>query len=129
MWYRVYSKNRKHSTIKTNIGILSCGGWKDLNNDNNGNKKCWKLDTDNTWVPFPNMTVGRYFFAMGEAKNILVVIGGETTSNSMEWINLDEGKEWTRKNLSFPSYKSCLSKYNDTHLLLIGGFDVGYVCQ
>ena len=56
------------------------------------------------------------------AKNILVVIGGERTENSMEWISLNEQKEWTKKDLPFSSDLSCLSKYNETHLLLIGGF-------
>ena len=108
-----------HSTIKTNFGVINCGGWI---NWGNGDQKCWRLTALNTWVPFPNMNIGRYGFAMGEANNRVVAVGGVYTEKSMEWISLDERREWTRQALPFSNHESCLSKYNDTHLLLIGGY-------
>ena len=123
------------STIKTIIGVINCGGWDPV--IKYSLKRCWKLENDNSWSPFPNMTQERYAFVMGEANNRLVAIGGvggSWISESMEWIRLDGRNnehetsntqpKWTKQWLQFEvTDNSCLSKYNDTHLLLTGGYE------
>ena len=109
-----------HSTIKTQLGIISCEGWR-----NNGyyTNKCWKLSSSNEWVPFPSMNQYRADFAMGEGMGKIFSVGGYGYgSSSMEWMMMNDGKNWVKQDLPFFVYDHCITKYNDTHLLLTGGY-------
>ena len=109
-----------HSTIKTQLGIISCGGWSDYR-WNGYTNKCWKLSSSNEWGPFPSMNQKRANFGMGEGMGKIFLVGGSGDSSSMEWIMIDDGKNWVKQDLPFSVHTQCISKYNDTHLLLTGG--------
>ena len=67
------------------------------------------------------MNEKRADFAMGEGMGKIFSVGGYGASSSMEWIMMDDGKNWVKQDLPFSIYGHCISKYNDTHLLLTGG--------
>ena len=113
----VYSQ----STVKTNIGIISCGGFnlKKLWHDN-----CYKLTSNGSWEPFPTMKQKRMRFALAEGNGILFAVGGNygyEDKSTMEWINLDHGTSWTTENTPFSVEKHCMTMFNRTHLILTGG--------
>ena len=109
-----------HSTIKTNIGIINCGGSADWDG---GHEKCWKLMPNNSWGHFPSMNVGRKHFSMEEANGKLFAVGGVDpgAEGSMEWIYLKNVTSWTKKDLPFKVKRHCMTKFNETHILLTGG--------
>ena len=108
----------KHATVKTNIGIITCGGF-----SGNFEKRCYKLASNNSWEAFPKLNEGRTSFAMGEGSGKLFAIGGTFPEQrrSMEWINLNNGTRWTKEYLNFSSEHNCMTKFNRTHLILTGG--------
>ena len=111
-----------HSTILSQIGIVSCGGWTKYTKETN---KCWKLEKNNTWSPFPSMIETRTEFSMEELDNKLVVVGGDfnftSWTNSMEILDLNGEMKWTKRILEFSALESCMVKVNTTHLLITGG--------
>ena len=112
-----------HSTVHTQIGIISCGGW-------TGPKlyKCHRLSSNNSWVPFPPMNERRVGFAMVEGNGKLFAVGGISVNgedgmgNSMEWIDLNNGTSWTREDIPFRLYGHCMTRFNSSHAILTGGW-------
>ena len=100
-----------------------------ISNDSASNgctQKCWKLNERNEWVRFPQMIEKRCNLAMAEGMGKIFVVGGYGSSHSMyslEWIDVEDGKQWKRKGLPFLINDHCISKYNSTHLLLTGGYE------
>ena len=62
-------------------------------------------------------------FAMIERKDKLFAVGGGGSSakNSMEQIDLTDTMNWTKIDLPFSVWGHCMTSFNDTHVLLIGG--------
>ena len=114
-----------HSTIKTQIGVITCGGYGDKWYKGRG--KCYRLASNNEWAKFPTMTQKRYYFSMQEGNNKLFAIGGGSTERSMEWIDLLQGTNWTKEDLPFRIWGYCMIKLNDSHILLTGGWLDGTV--
>ena len=106
-----------HSTIKTEKGIISCGG----DTGNGRTNKCHLLTPNHKWTPFNSMNEGRAYFAMVEGNGKLFAVGGYRTDNSMEWIDLQSGTSWRRENLPFDIRFHCMSGFNSTHAILTGG--------
>ena len=110
----------RHSTIKTTDGIISCGGY-----DINGHRtnRCHRLDLNNkSWSEFPAMVEKRYYFSMEGNDTHLFVVGGRNTDTSMEWIDVKEGKKWEKMDLGFGVGHHCITRYNNSHLLMTGGW-------
>ena len=57
---------------------------------------------------------------MEEGMGKFFSVGGYGGPSSMEWM-MDDGRNWVKLDLPFYVYGHCISKYNDTHLLLTGG--------
>ena len=109
-----------HSTIKTQSGVVSCGG---EDNSNLATNKCWKLSKNNEWVPFPSMIVKRDDFAMVEGMGQLFSVGGYMDDlSSIEWISIQDGKKWVKQAIPFDIIGHCISKYSRTRFLLTGGY-------
>ena len=119
------------STVKTRIGIISCGG-----NSNDGlqgidARNCYNLAHGyNSWIPFPTMNEARYSFAMEEVSGTLFSVGGNgiRAGMSMEWIDIRNGQSWTKQDLPFKISRHCMTKFNKTHLIVPGGFLNDTVC-
>ena len=110
-----------HSTVKTKIGIINCGGF---NQKSLWHNSCYKLTPNSSWEPFPTMKQKRMEFALAEGNGILFANGGSRGSDdksTMEWINLDYGTRWTLENTPFSVHNHCMTKFNRTHLILTGG--------
>ena len=75
------------------------------------------------------MNEPRSFFAMEEVSGTLFGIGGLGAAMSMEWIDLTNGLSWTQQNLPFTIDKHCMTKFNETHLIVTGGQLNGTVCK
>ena len=126
-----------HSTILSQIGIISCGGWsyrtpkiskKWYLRAPKKTNKCWKLEKNNSWSPFPSLIERRVGVSMAELNNKLVVIGGDNNfssdnpwSNSMEILDLNGEMKWTKRILEFSALEHCMVKVNTTHVLITGG--------
>ena len=122
---------REHSTIKTKIGVITCGGSNYITYEN----RCYRLAFDNSWVQFPMMNEKRADFAMEEGNGKLFSVGGllgkpwKLVGNSMEWIDLTNGLRWTQQDLPFTIYDHCMTKFNKTHLIVTGGYLNSTVCK
>ena len=68
-------------------------------------------------------------FAMAEGNGKLFAVGGIDHPNSMEWIDIQHGTNWTREHLKFDIHNQCMSKYNDSHVILTGGYLNGKVSK
>ena len=106
-----------HSTIKTTIGVISCGGFK----GNDYTNKCHLLASNNSWLPFPPMIERRRFFAMAEGDGKIFSVGDYGGEDSMEWIDLKEKTSWTRQNLPFKIRNQCMATFNSSHTIQTGG--------
>ena len=107
-----------HSTVDTRIGIINCGGSNGLEADN----RCFKLASNEGWTPFTSMIERRKKFAMAEGNDKLFAVGGGgNAENSMEWIDLSNTTNWTKVDLPFSVWGHCMTYFNSTHVLLIGG--------
>ena len=80
---------RGHCTVKTEIGIISCGG---------GTNKCHRLASNNSWISFPPMNERPSYCAMEEGNGKLFAVVGH---DDMEWIDLRKGTTWIREKLPF----------------------------
>ena len=106
------------STIKTTIGIISCGGMIGYEGKPyQFSRKCYKLASNNSWIQFPTMNKIQSGFAMGEGNGILFSLG----EKSMEWIDLKNGMRWTQQDLPFTINNHCMTNFNQTHLIVTGG--------
>ena len=108
-----------HSTVKTNIGIITCGGSRKV-----WDNHCYKLTSNNSWEQFPAMKQRRTSFALAEGNGILFAVGGYygyRDKSTMEWINLDYGTRWTLEDTPFSVENHCMTRFNKTHLILTGG--------
>ena len=114
-----------HSTIKTEKGIISCGGCNGYDYTN----KCYLLSPSNSWTPFYPMNERRYVFAMVAGNGKLFAVGGHLTEKSMEWIDLQSGTAWVREDLPFGIRYHCMSGFNSTHAILTGGVLDGKVSE
>ena len=109
-----------HETVQTQMGLITCGG---LNSNDDGSNRCYKLESNYSWTPFPSMLERRSKFSMYEAKGTLFAIGGrDNASTSLEWISLIGGKHWTKEDLPFSTSDDCITKFNSTHLIKTGGW-------
>ena len=77
------------------------------------------------------MNEGRSYFGMEEANGKLFSVGGRRYSAgiSMEWIDLTDGLRWTRQDLNFRINDHCMTKFNETHLIVTGGRLNNEVCE
>ena len=63
-------------------------------------------------------------FAMEEGNGKLFSVAGGINggeAKSMEWIDLKNGLSWTRQDLPFTNVGHCMTKFNETHLIVTGG--------
>ena len=69
------------------------------------------------------MNEARSDFGMEEANGKLFSVGGGRASAgvSMEWMDLTDGLRWTRQDLTFRIDNHCMTKFNETHLIVTGG--------
>ena len=115
-----------HATVKTKHGIISCGGGcgDGSHHRQDGVCKCYRLTLKNEWVPFPTMNKNRGHFFLEEGSGKLLAIGGR--GDSMEWIDIPNGKNWTEEALPFSIVpiggRPCIAKVNETHFLQTGGY-------
>ena len=115
----------EHSTIKTEKGIISCGGF----TDNGQTNKCYLLSHNNSWTPFYPMNERRSYFSMVEGNGKLFAVGGWYTGDSMEWIDLQNGESWVREDLPFVISRHCMTWFNSSHAILTGGWSDGKVSK
>ena len=109
-----------HETVQTQIGVITCGG---LDSNNTGSDRCYKLENNYSWTPFPSMHKRRSKFSMYEANGTLFAVGGrDNASSSLEWITLNGGNNWTKEDLPFSTSDDCITKFNSTHLIKTGGW-------
>ena len=123
-----YPKNYFPSIIvKTRIGIIHCGEecrkFECL--DGSPYNRCYRLSSENEWVPFQTMNQFRGTqTSMIEMDGKLFAVGGSGDSrgdNLMEWTSLENGVVWTTEEMPFRVRGHCVTKFNETHLLLTGG--------
>ena len=61
---------------------------------------------------------------MFEANNKIFAVGGYDTENSFKSIDLMNAKEWRKeKDLPFNVASHCITRYNESHFLLTGGWN------
>ena len=106
-----------HSMTYTKNGLLVCGGYTDqLSN------KCHILASNGSWVPFTNLIQPRSLFSMTKINQQLVIIGGLSAENSIEYINIAQGSKWAKKTLDFDVYYHCSVVINNSTIMVIGGY-------
>ena len=60
---------------------------------------------------------------MFDVNNKIFSVGGYSAENIFESIDLMNAKEWRKeKDLPFRVYNHCITRYNETHFLLTGGW-------
>ena len=111
-----------HGSAVTPIGIVACGGENGCGTSDCGTS-CYRLSTENKWVPFKSLKRTRAYFSMRYMDGFLWAIGGQHAKDSMEYIDLNnlDGSEWTVENTPFSLYGQCITEYPDNRFLLIGG--------
>ena len=87
-----------HSGVKTKLGVVYCGG----RVVGRSVKECYQLNAENkSWVPYKSLKNNRDHFTMNEINETLLCIGGYNAERSLEYINLETGKEWKEKKTRF----------------------------
>ena len=67
---------------------------------------------------------------MFASNKTLFAVGGWGTENSFESIDLNDATEWRKeKDLPFRVEEHCITRYNETHFLLTGGWLSGKVSK
>ena len=67
---------------------------------------------------------------MFASNKTLFAVGGISAENSFESIDLMNATEWRKeKDLPFRVESHCITRYNETHFLLTGGFLNGKVSK
>ena len=124
-FYIQYEVN-SHSSISTNIRIITCGGNYGVSNILLSN--CTILAKEGEIKRFPSMRRGRRRFRLGFLDHMLYAIGGTGgygTNTTMESINIYNETEWTETILSFSTgvHGHCVAT-TQTSLVLTGGYGV-----
>ena len=97
-------------------GIISCEHW----------HGCYRLDSNLTWVPFPNLK-NVTNFSLHEINKTLIAIGSRYLTGQasregfIQYINLQNGTEWTERKISLNIFKHCSVAISATEIMVIGG--------
>ena len=101
-----------------------CGGY---TNNNEYTNKCHILASNGRWFPFNNLIQPRSWFSMTMITKQVVIIGGENARYSIEYINIEQGSKWVKKNLDFDVTEHCTVPINNSTIMVIGGVQDGKV--
>ena len=74
------------------------------------------------------MVSQRIYFQMVVIKDSLYAIGGLPTSNTMEVINIKNGREWVQEELPFSVFSHCAVVINN-NIIVTGGYSHGTVSE
>ena len=96
----------------TIFGVVTCGG-------TNGHyqSKCTILTQDGKAKSFPSMVSHRHYFQMVVINDSLYAIGGASSSDTMEVINIKYGREWDQEELPFSVFAHCAVVINNKIIL------------
>ena len=111
-----------HSSSVAQSGVVTCGG----HDKTNSLRTCYKLAKAGNWVSFPALKSKRYYFGMKMMNGKLWAIGGVGGGKySMESIDPENQKEWTKQSLPFGVYGHCLTEFSNYQLIVTGGLQDG----
>ena len=121
-----------HSAIRTDIGLLYCGGYTNSGFSNN----CFRLASNGSWIRYSPLQKARSCFSMTHINTSLIAIGGQshtygvirhTSTKSYERIEFNQENQWKKGNLPFAIEDHCSVSINSTVVMIIGGEDYNLV--
>ena len=112
-------KVRSHKGLLSSKGIISC----------DRKYGCYRLASNLTWIPFPNLKNVSNFLeihSLNEINKTLIAIGTRYLGQGIregfiQYINLDNGTEWTERKIQLSIFGHCSVAISATEIMVIGG--------